>query len=88
LLERAGVSIDDFDEIIRNAASGAAPGRYFDARVDAARRETANAFVLIDMKSGVDEQDAAEGSSARRRQTRSSGKISRRGKKLIRSAAR
>jgi hypothetical protein len=43
-LDRAGVSVDDFDKLIRDGAS-----------------EAANRFVLDDMKSHLDEQDAEEG---------------------------
>ena len=60
-LDRAGVSVDDFDQQIRDGATDADLVRYFDAHVTDARREAANAYVLDDMKSHLDKQDAEEG---------------------------
>ena len=60
-LDRAGISVDDFDKLIRDGASDADLVKYFDEHVSEAQRETANAYVLNDMKSHLDKQDAEEG---------------------------
>jgi hypothetical protein len=60
-LDRAGVSKNDFDKLIRGEASDDDLVRYFDKHVDAAHREAANAYVLDDMKDHLDKQDAEEG---------------------------
>jgi hypothetical protein len=60
-LTRAGITEDDFDILVRNGSSDADLVRYFDGHVDDAHREAANAYVLDDMKSHLDEQDAEEG---------------------------
>jgi len=60
-LLRAGVSVDDFDKLIRDGASDADLTTYFDQHVSDEQRESANRFVLHDMKSHLDEQDAEEG---------------------------
>ncbi len=60
-LERAGVPEDDFDTLIRDGASDEDLSRYFDGHVSDAQREAANRYVLQDMKSHLDEQDAEEG---------------------------
>jgi len=59
-LDRAGVSVDDFDTLIRDGASDADLTRYFDEHISDRQREAANRFVLDDMKSHLDEQDAEE----------------------------
>ena len=60
-LDRAGVSGDDFDRLIRSGAGDADLVAYFDAHVSDTARDRANAFVLDEMKSHLDEQDAEEG---------------------------
>ena len=60
-LDRAGVSVDDFDKLIRDGASDAELTKYFDEHVSDAQREAANRYVLVDMKSHLDKQDAEEG---------------------------
>ena len=60
-LDRAGVSVEDFDQLIRNGAGDADLVRYFDDHVDDAHRDAANSYVLDDMKSHLDKQDAEEG---------------------------
>jgi hypothetical protein len=60
-LLRAGVPVDDFDKLIRDGASDADLATYFDQHVSDEQRESANRFVLHDMKSHLDEQDAEEG---------------------------
>ncbi|MGP6156414.1 MAG: DUF5069 domain-containing protein [Vulcanimicrobiaceae bacterium] len=60
-LERTCVSEADFDKLIRGGASDADLTRYFDEHVSDAQREAANRYVLEDMKSNLDEQDAEEG---------------------------
>jgi hypothetical protein len=60
-LDRAGVSVDDFDKLITDGASDADLMRYFDEHVSDAQREAANRYVLDDMASHLDEQEAEEG---------------------------
>jgi hypothetical protein len=60
-LLRTGVSVDDFDKLIRDGASDEDLTTYFDQHVSEEQRESANRFVLHDMKSHLDEQDAEEG---------------------------
>jgi hypothetical protein len=60
-LDRAGVTVNEFQQLIRDRAGDADLVRYFDEHVDAAHREAANAYVLNDMKSHLDKQDAEEG---------------------------
>lgn len=60
-LDRAGVSVDDFDALIRDGKSDADLVRYFDQHVDDGHREAANSYVLNDMKSHLDKEDAEEG---------------------------
>jgi len=60
-LDRAGVSVDDFDKLIRDGASDPDLTRYFDEHVSDAQRDAANRYVLDDMKSHLDKQDAEEG---------------------------
>jgi hypothetical protein len=60
-LDRAGVSVDEFKALIRDGASDTDLVKYFDAHVDDAHRDGANSYVLNDMKSHLDKQDAEEG---------------------------
>jgi hypothetical protein len=60
-LDQAGVTKHDFDKLIRDGASDADLVRYFDEHVDDAQRKAANSFVLDEMKSHLDQQDAEEG---------------------------
>ena len=60
-LERAGVSEADVDALITDGKSDDQLVSYFDAHVDEAHKEAANAYVLKDMASHLDEQDAEEG---------------------------
>jgi len=60
-LRAAGVSRADFERLVRDGADDDALVRYFDEHVDDAHREAANRFVLDDMASHLDEQDAEEG---------------------------
>ena len=60
-LDRAGVSVDEFDERIRDGTQDADLVSWFDERVSDAQREAANRFVLEEMASHLDEQDAEEG---------------------------
>jgi hypothetical protein len=53
--------VDDFDKLIRDDASDAALTKYFDEHVSEAQREAANRYVLDDMKSHLNKQDAEEG---------------------------
>jgi hypothetical protein len=64
-LRAAGVSKTDFDAQIAQGASDEDLVRYFDEHVDDAHREAANRYVLRDMASHLDEQDAEEGVAAR-----------------------
>ena len=60
-LDRAGVSVDDFDKLIADGASDADLMRYFDEHVSDTQREAANRYVLDDMASHLDKQDEEEG---------------------------
>ena len=60
-LDRAGVSVDDFDKLIRDNATDTDLTKYFDEHVSDAQRDAANRYVLDDMKSHLDKQDAEEG---------------------------
>ena len=60
-LDRAGVSVDDFDKLITDGASDEDLTKYFDEHVSDTQREAANRYVLDDMRSHLDEQDAEEG---------------------------
>jgi hypothetical protein len=60
-LDRAGVTVDDFDKLIRDGASDADLTKFFDEHVSDAQRDAANRYVLDDMKSHLAEQDAEEG---------------------------
>lgn len=60
-LDRAGVTVEAFDDLLRDGASDADLTRYFDEHVSDVQREAANHYVLADMKSHLDEQDAEEG---------------------------
>jgi hypothetical protein len=62
-LDRAGVTVEAFDRLIREGASDGDLVRYFDEHVDGAQRDAANAYVLGDMKEHLDKQDAEEGRS-------------------------
>jgi hypothetical protein len=63
-LDRAGVSVDEFDALIKKDASDADLVSYFDKHVDDAHREAANNYVLNDQKAHLDKQDAEEGKTA------------------------
>jgi hypothetical protein len=60
-LTRAGVSVDDFDKLIRDGKSDGQLVAYFDEHVDDAQRAAASAYVLNDMQVHLDKQDAEEG---------------------------
>ena len=60
-LDAACVSREDFDALIRNGETDEQLVQYFDAHVPPEQREAANRFVLEDMASHLDEQDAEEG---------------------------
>ena len=59
-LTRTGVSRDAFDRLVRDGASDADLGTYFQEHA-AGQRDVANAYVLNEMASHLDEQDAEEG---------------------------
>lgn len=60
-LRAAGVSRADFDRQIVDGASDDELVRSFDEHVSDAQRKAANDFVLVEMASHLDEQDAEEG---------------------------
>ena len=60
-LNAIGVSKDDFDKLISTGKSDAELVAYLDHLVDDKHREAGNTFVLDEMKSHLDEQDAEEG---------------------------
>jgi hypothetical protein len=63
-LRAAGVSRGDFDALIARGASDEELVAWFDEHVSDERRDAANRFVLVDMASHLDQQDAEEGVSA------------------------
>jgi hypothetical protein len=60
-LSRAGVTRRDFDKLVRSGASDDELVAYFDEHVSPEHKQAANDFVLVDMASHLDEQDAEEG---------------------------
>lgn len=62
-LRAAGVSRDEFDALVRNGESDEQLVQFFDAHVAPERRDAANRFVLEEMASHLDAQDAEEGVS-------------------------
>jgi hypothetical protein len=60
-LERAGVSEDDFEVLVKNGASDDELVKYFDEHVSFDRREAANRYVLETMREHLDQEDAEEG---------------------------
>jgi hypothetical protein len=60
-LTRAGVTVDEFDALIRAGKSDAELVSYFDEHVGSEQRGAANAYVLHEMKTHLDKQDAEEG---------------------------
>jgi hypothetical protein len=60
-LDRAGITVEEFDALIRDDRSDDELATYFDTHVSEARRDAANQYVLTDMKSHLDKQDAEEG---------------------------
>ncbi|HEX3465925.1 MAG TPA: DUF5069 domain-containing protein [Candidatus Elarobacter sp.] len=62
-LDEAGVSREDFDALIRNGETDEELVQYFDAHVSPQQRDAANRFVLGEMASHLDQQDAEEGVS-------------------------
>ena len=63
-LDAAGVSRDDFDALIRNGESDEQLVQFFNAHVAPEQRDAANRFVLEEMASHLDQQDAEEGVSS------------------------
>ncbi|MDQ2680357.1 MAG: DUF5069 domain-containing protein [Candidatus Eremiobacteraeota bacterium] len=59
-LDRSGVPVNDFDKLIRDGSSDEELTKYFDEHVSDEQRETANRYVLEDMKSHLDKQDTEE----------------------------
>ena len=60
-LDRAGVTQDTFDVLIAQGADDEKLVTYFDRHVSPDRREQANAFVLEEHRSDLDNQDREEG---------------------------
>jgi len=60
-LERCGISKDAFESMIQRNASDADFVAYFDEHVTPAQKQTANQWVLHDMKPHLDEEDEEEG---------------------------
>lgn len=63
-LERIGVERGAFDDHIRRGASDEALTAFLNERVSAAQKSAGNRFVLEEMASHLDEQDAEEGRAA------------------------
>jgi hypothetical protein len=59
-LNRAGISREEFDRKVRSGASDQELAEHFETHA-AARKEGANRFVLEEMRSHLDDQDAEEG---------------------------
>ncbi len=59
-LERVGVTQEDFQKLVHDGATDDQMITYFDRHVSAAQKRAGNAFVLEDMASHLDEQDAEE----------------------------
>jgi hypothetical protein len=60
-LRAAGIARNEFDALIGKNASDDELVRFFDERVTPEKRDAANRFVLEDMASHLDQQDAEEG---------------------------
>ncbi len=60
-LQEAGVSQDDFDDLVRHGVGDADIVAFFDRNVSAERRDTSNAHMLERFADHFDEQDAEEG---------------------------
>jgi Domain of unknown function (DUF5069) len=60
-LRAAGVSRGDFDALVRNGESDEQLVQFFDAHVSPEQRDAANRFILEEMASHLDQQDAEEG---------------------------
>ncbi|MBD5656935.1 MAG: DUF5069 domain-containing protein [Candidatus Eremiobacteraeota bacterium] len=60
-LQRAGVRAVDFKKLVAANTSDADLVTYFDRHVSPQQKQAANDFVLTDMASHLDEQDAEEG---------------------------
>lgn len=60
-LQRAGVSQQAFQELMTRGASDDEIVAYFDEHVSDEQREAANAFILTESASRLDEQDREEG---------------------------
>lgn len=60
-LQRVGVERTAFDERIRNGASDDELVRFMNENVSAEKKAAGNQFVLAEMASHLDEQDAEEG---------------------------
>ena len=60
-LERTNVTQAEFEKLVADGASDDALITYFDKHVSAAGKRAGNAYILEDMASHLDEQDAEEG---------------------------
>jgi hypothetical protein len=60
-LKRAGVSEDDFENLIEQGASDEQLIAYFDRHVSDEQRESANRFILDEHRSSIEQLDAEEG---------------------------
>lgn len=60
-LDRCGVSQAEFDDLIRKGATDEELVEHFNRKVPPERRDEANRYVLEEMKSHLDAQDAEEG---------------------------
>ena len=60
-LERAGITADAFDVLVRDGLDDQHLVEYFDRHVAPAARDSANRFILEESRDHLDEQDAEEG---------------------------
>jgi hypothetical protein len=63
-LERAGVTADEFLELVAQGVSDEELGSYFERHVAPAQRESANRWVLVDMADHIADLDREERQAA------------------------
>jgi hypothetical protein len=62
-LERVGVTQAEFEKLVADGASDDQLITYFDRHASSSQKRVSNSYVLEDMASHLDEQDAEEGRS-------------------------
>jgi len=61
MFTRWGISVGDFEDALRTCSDDAALLRWAQQRIDAAKRDAANHWLLTEKKSSLDRQDSEEG---------------------------